>query len=89
MSPEEEVKRAGRAREILENELFKEAVSDIEEALKQARLNSGAVDVALREKLCAQELALHAILKNIQTHIETGQLAEKTLYDKAKEFFQP
>lgn len=87
MEPEEEVKRAGRAREILENELFKEAVSEIEEALKEGRLRAPATDNALRDKLWAQEVALYAIIQKLTTHIETGQLAQQTLLEKAKGIF--
>ena len=87
MTPEEEVRRAGKAREILDNELFKEAISDIEEALKSARVNSAATVVDLREKLWAQEVALYTVVRNIRTHIETGEMAQQTLAEKAREFF--
>lgn len=79
MSPEEEIRRAGKAHEVLENEVFREAVSAIRNAIEHARLNSGATDVALREKLYAQELGLEAVLTNLRTYIETGMLAEETL----------
>lgn len=88
MTPEEEVRRAGKAKELLENELFKEAVTEVEENIRSARLQSAASAVDLREKLWAQELALHTVLGNLRTHIETGELAKRTLLDRAKEFFQ-
>lgn len=91
MTPEEEIIRAGRAKEILENKLFKEAVAEIEEAIKQGRLNSGATDTALREKLAAQELGLYAIVQKLKTHMETGILAEeeirrRTISERVKEW---
>lgn len=94
IAPEEEIRRAQRAKVILEDELFKEAVAEIEETLKQARLQSAATATDFREKVWAQELALDTILTKLRTHIETGQLAaeeirRKTLYEQAKEFFQP
>lgn len=92
MTPEEEVRRAGRANEILENELFKEAVAEIEEALKHARLSSSITAVDVREKIWAQEVALHAIISKLRSVIETGQLAseqmrQQGLLEKAKKLF--
>lgn len=93
MSLEDEVRRAGRAKEILGNELFKEAVTEIEGALKDARLNSSIKDTEMREKLWAQEVALHSIIRNLESVIDTGQLAEEqirqaSILDKAKKIFR-
>lgn len=88
MSPEEEVSRASQAKDILESAVFKEAVEEIGEALRDARINSPIKDTELRERLWAQEVALESILMKLRTVIETGQLAEKTLADKAREFFK-
>lgn len=88
MSPEEEIARAGRARSLLEDELFREAVAAIREAIESARVNSGATDVGLREKLWAQEVALHSVLGQLRNHIETGQLAERTLIQRAQELLK-
>lgn len=92
LTPEQEIIRAGKAREVLENELFSEAVSAVREGIRVARLNSAVTAVDLREKLWAQEQALEAILKHLKTHMESGQLAEeelrrKTLLEQAKDFF--
>ena len=87
MRPEEEVVRAGQANEILENEIFKQAVAEISEALKDARINSPVKDTELREKLWAQEVALESILTKLRNVVETGQLAEKSLIEGVKEFF--
>ncbi len=93
MTPDEEIIRAGRANEVLTNELFKEAVAEIEESLKAARLSSPVKDVDLREKLWAQEVALQAILSKLRTVVETGQLAAEQIrqagmLEKAKKFFR-
>lgn len=93
MSPEEEVIRAGRAREILEAELFKEACSEILTSLTNARLNSPIKDVEFREKLWAQEVALHSVLEKLKGYMETGELAaeqirQASLAERAKEFFR-
>jgi hypothetical protein len=85
LTPEEEVVKAGQANEILENEIFKEAVKEIFDALRDARINSPVKDVALREKLWAQEVALESILAKLRLVIETGMMAEKSLLEKAKD----
>lgn len=92
MTLEEEIRRAGRANEILGNELFKEAVQEIESALKHARLGSSIKDTEMREKLWAQEVALHSIIAKLESVIETGQLAseqirQQGLMEKAKKLF--
>ena len=55
--------------------------------MKSARVNSAATAVDLREKLWAQEVALYTVVRNIRTHIETGEMAQQTLAEKAREFF--
>lgn len=54
--------------------------------MKDARINSPVKDTALREKLWAQEVALESILAKLRTVVETGQLAEKSLLDRARDF---
>lgn len=92
MTLEEEVRRAGTAKEVLNNALFKEAVTEIEEALKHARLSSSIKDAEFREKLWAQEVALHSIVAKLRSVIETGDLAseqirQQGLMEKAKKLF--
>ena len=91
MSPEEELRRAGKAREILEAEIFKEACQEILDSITNARINSPVKDVEFREKLWAQEIALHSVLAKLKGYIETGLLAEEqikqaSLAERAKEF---
>ena len=91
MTPEEEIRRAGHAREILENELFKEACNDVSEALitgiKQAAFKDKELVVSLSQEL----RALDAVLSRLKTHMETGVLAEeeirrRTIADRIREF---
>ena len=82
MTLEEEARRAGKAREILENELFKEAVKAVEGALLTGIRMSAFKDAELREKLCQQYILLHSVVEQIKTHIETGKLAEASLAQK-------
>ena len=78
-TPEEEVIRAGRAREVLENDLFKEAFANIEEAILDGIRRSAFVDALLREKLCAQYSLLHTLRDQLTTFMETGQMAAETI----------
>ncbi len=84
MTPEEEIQRAGRAREVLENEMFKEAVSDIEQALLMGIRQSAFKDKELREKLCHRYALLHDLIQQLQSRMETGEMA-KTMLQQARE----
>lgn len=83
MTPEQEVRRAERARQILEDELFKDAVREIEQALLAGIHKSAFKDAELREKLCQRYALLHDLLGALRTHIETGRLAKAQLEEKA------
>lgn len=94
MTPEEELRQAGKAKEILGNEIFKEAFSAIEGAILVGIRQAAFKDTELREKLCARYDLLHSLRDQIQTYIDTGLMAEeeirrRSLLDRAKEFFQP
>jgi hypothetical protein len=82
LTPEEEVRRAGKAREILDAEVFKDAVREVEQALLLGIRRSAFKDADLREKLCQQYMLLHNVLDQLRTHIETGRLAEQTLKER-------
>ena len=84
MTPEEEIQRAGRAREVLENEMFKEAVADIEQALLMGIRQSAFKDPELREKLCHRYALLHDLIQQLQSRMETGEMA-KTMLERARE----
>ena len=83
MSPEEELHRANRAAQILDDELFKAAVRDIEGAILLGIQRSAFKDSDLREKLCQQYTLLHSLVDQFKTHMETGKLAEATLRQRA------
>jgi type II secretory pathway component PulF len=64
---------------ILTNTLFKEAVREVEQALLSGIKRSPLKEADLREKLCQQMIALDALVGRLQTHMETGKLAEETI----------
>lgn len=85
MTPEEELQRAARAESILGDDLFKEAVKEIETALLQGIRQTAFKDAELREKLCQQYTLLHSLLGQFRTYMETGKMAEATLKQRAME----
>ena len=84
MSPEEELQRAARAESILGDDLFKDAVREIEEALLSGIRQTAFKDAELREKLCQQYTLLHSLIGQFRTHMETGKLAEATMQQRLK-----
>jgi len=82
VSPEEELVRAGKAREILAEPLFKECVSVIREALIAGIRRSAFTEEKLREKLCQRLALLEELVGQLQTVMETGKLAEETIRQK-------
>jgi len=79
MNEAEELQRAVRAEQILGDDLFKEAVNKVEDALITGIKLSPIKDAEMREKLCQQLIQLHAVVGQIRSYIETGKLAEESL----------
>jgi len=88
LTPEDEVRRAGKANEILGNEVFKEAFAEIEEAILSGIRRAPIKDVELRDKLCQQYVALHTIRDQLRTYIESGKLGEASLAERVKAAFR-
>ena len=92
MTPEEELRRAERAKQILNDEIFSEAVQQIRDGLLLGIRNSAFKDSELREKLCHRFCLLEDLLGLLQSTMETGEFAKQeierlSLIEKAKEFF--
>ena len=79
MTPEEEIQRALRAEQILKDELFKEAVREVKEAILNGIEMSAIKDSEMREKLCQQLILLNTVVGRLRTYMETGKLAEETI----------
>ncbi len=77
MTEEDEIQRAVRAGQILGDDLFKEAVKEVREALITGIERSAFTDEKLREKLSQQLVAVSAVVNKLQAHMETGKLAEE------------
>jgi len=82
LTSEEELQRAARAEQILGDELFKEAVQEVREALITGIERSAFTDEKTREKLAQQLVALTAIVTKLRGYVETGKLAEATIQQR-------
>lgn len=83
MTPEEEVIRSEKARQLLEEPLLKEAFSILESAFINGIQTSAMKDHDLREKLCQMLICLKSVKQHLLTAIETGKLAEETLKQRS------
>ena|SRR3990167_6787272 len=79
MSPDEELGRAERARQILEDEIFRDAVKQIEEALLGGICRASIADDKLRDKLSVRYAVLHDLLNCLRSTMETGKLVRAQL----------
>ena len=77
MGKGEEVRRAGEARQLLDNPLFKEALVTVREALITHLLNTKVSEEVERDRLYITIKALDLVHQHIQSVLETGKLAEK------------
>lgn len=87
----QEMRMAGKAREVLESEAFKAAVGQIEGALLGAMKSAAISDDRLRIRLLDKYESLHALLSCLQSMVDTGlmaeeQLRQKTITDRVKDF---
>lgn len=77
-----EMRVAGKAAEILGNEVFKSAVADIRDTLIEGIRLTAFVDSDLREVLCHRLALLDDLIGQLRTRIDTGKLAEESLRQK-------
>ena len=76
-----EIHLGNRAKAILEDEIFTDAVKKIEDRLNQEWLNSPLRDTEAREKIFLMRKMLETIINEITSVMETGKLANKKLSD--------
>ena len=79
-----EIHLGNLAKEVLENEIFTDAVKKIEERLNQEWLASPLRDTEAREKIFLMRKMLESLINEITSVMETGKLANKTLTDIEK-----
>lgn len=72
--------RSSQAKQILENELFKEAINALRKTYSTALFEqTGAKDGEAREKLWLAYQVLGKVEQHFKEILETGKLAEKQL----------
>lgn len=79
---EQRIYDGNRAREVLENEVFQQVLTDMEQELTDAWSNSPARDEAGREKIYQYLMTLKKFKDKITATFETGKLAELDLHHK-------
>jgi hypothetical protein len=77
MDLEKEKQRGHRAKAILEDEIFVEAIQKVSHELRQEWLSSPIRDTEGREKIYMMEKMLNVLLVQIKSVMETGKLASK------------
>jgi hypothetical protein len=80
----EELRRAGKAKEIFENEVFRTSVQTLEDALLDGIRRSAFVDEKLREKLCHRYSLLRDLLEEINSVMTTGKMASIQIEEKKR-----
>jgi ParB-like chromosome segregation protein Spo0J len=90
MSLENEVSDGHKARQILEDKVFKGAVERIESSLLRGIEQTAFTDEKAREKLCQSYTLLKQLLRDLESVMETGQMAERqiSLMERAKSFIK-
>ena len=79
MSLEKEQQRGHRAKEILEDEIFTEAIKKVSDELDLEWINSPVRDIEGREKIYMMKRMLNVLLVQLKSVMETGKLATKQI----------
>jgi hypothetical protein len=78
-TPEQEIRRAERARQLLEDPLTAEALDAIESNVLSWWEESNVKDVEFRERCWAIYSSARKFRKLMQSHMETGKLAREQI----------
>jgi len=79
MKPEEELIRAEKARQVLEDKIVREALDGIKNAIIEGWRQSPVKDVEHREKLWSIYVGACKFEELLRSYIETGKLARAQL----------
>jgi hypothetical protein len=94
MTIEQDISKGGRAREVLESEVYLEAFETIKQEIMTTWSQSPSRDSEGREKLFLMLGMLNKVQSTLQTVMETGKIAQinlnhqRTLIERAKEFIR-
>lgn len=79
MDKEKEIQRGHRAKAILEDPIFVEALQKVSQELDQEWINSPIRDTEGREKIYMMRKMLGVLHVQLQSVMETGKLATKQI----------
>ncbi len=79
MDLEKEQQRGHRAKQILEDPIFVEALQKVSQELDQEWINSPVRDTEGRERIYMMKKMLNVLLVQLQSVMETGKLASKQI----------
>ena len=81
----QEVRRSDKAKQILENPIFKESIEKLKNLYTQSLFNTGAKEQDTREKLWLAYNVVGKVEDHIKEILDTGKLATKQLEDFRKQ----
>ena len=79
MEKEKEIQKGNRAKQILEDKIFAEAVKRVSDELDLEWINSPVRDTEGREKIYMMKKMLNVLLVQLRSVMETGKLASKQI----------
>lgn len=90
MTPEEEISRAGEARQLLDSVLFQGAKKHIEEQMAYSRRMAPIRDAEMHTRLILMEQLWGNLLGYFEQLAQTGQMAQLKLKDeeRRRSFFE-
>ena len=78
---QQEVSKSNKARQLLDNPLFKEALDELKKLYAESLFNTGAKETETREKLWLAYNVVGKVEQHIKEILDTGKLAKKQLED--------
>jgi len=84
MTPEEEALQGERARQVLDNEVFKKAWEDAEHSIIQQMAEVSMRDNDMHSRLILALQILASVRKHIVVNMETGEMAKMQLTETNK-----
>ena len=78
---QQEVSQSNKARQLLDNPLFKESLDQLKKLYAESLFNTGANESETREKLWLAYNVVGKVEQHIKEILDTGKLAKKQLED--------
>lgn len=78
---QQEVSQSNKAKQLLDNPLFKDALDELKKLYAESLFNTGAKETETREKLWLAYNVVGKVEQHIREILDTGKLAKKQLED--------